>query len=242
MKSTLTLIALAGITGTANAQLIDIRLDGEKWLIPVSETDISSVSLSIWLDRESATDGFFADFAGGSTCGGIRPTDGRPAGAFIGGTESATEVTGSNPFAPDGPNTWTLGRRPGGVAGLNNGSFRYPNASTNVFSYEGGSTMEFAGGGNFEGFQAGPSLGNNFPDTADRIEVFRATIDFSGIAAGIYDVDFIASSLAIGFGDLDTARPIVDLATVSGARFGIPTPGTAALLSLAGLAAARRRR
>ncbi|MEM1329169.1 MAG: PEP-CTERM sorting domain-containing protein [Planctomycetota bacterium] len=240
MKSAFALIAVAGIAGAANAQLIDVVVNGGQNVEFADEASATVVNVSLYLDRDGATGGFFDSFAGWSTFGGIFTADG---GTFGAGTESAAETTGVNPFAPDGPDTWTFGRRPGGVAGLNNGSFRYPNASTNTQGYEGGSTMELAGGGNFEGFQAGASLGNNFPDAAERIEVFRATIDFTGVAAGTYSIDFLASSLAIGFGSLDAARSVVDGASVSGATVTIvPAPASAALLGLGGLAAARRRR
>ncbi|MEM1329170.1 MAG: PEP-CTERM sorting domain-containing protein [Planctomycetota bacterium] len=237
MKTAIALVALAGAASAANAQFVEVLVNGSS---DANLANGEAVEVSLYLDRDGATDGFFAAFSGWSTFGG---TFGSDAGTWQGFTENASELTGINPFAADGPDTWTLGRRPGGVAGLGNGAFRYPNAATNTLTYQGGSTLELDGGGNFEGFQAGAALGNNFPDSSERIEVFRAVLDFTGVAAGTYSVDFLISSLQIGSGSLDAARSVVDGADVRGATVTIvPAPASAALLGLGGLAAARRRR
>ncbi|MEM1329167.1 MAG: hypothetical protein AAGG07_01265 [Planctomycetota bacterium] len=243
MKTVIALVAFAGTASVSQAQFVDVVVNGG------SSATVSGgiVDVSLFLDRDRSTSGFFSSFAGWSTFGGRFTSD---AGSWIGGTESTTESTGLNPFAANGPDTWTFGRRPAGFAPVGNGSFRYPNPTSNALAYQGGSTLELSGGGTFEGLQAGPTLGNIFADTTNRIEVFRAQIDFTGVTAGTYDVAFELSSLAIGFGSLDIVRQVIGDATVMNASVTvtppaqrlIPAPSSAAILGLSGLIATRRRR
>lgn len=223
MKSTMiAIVALAGTAGLANAQAtLDVLVNGSA----AFETDTpGQVEISIVLNRNGSTAGEYASFAGFSQFGGDLNST---VGTFAAVSEGS-ETSGD---------AW-LGRRPPstpGFPGGGGGGFRFNPATPGTAS--GGSITGIAGN------QASTALGGFLQDGSETIEVYRATLDLSGAAVGTYSVDFAATLIQVFSGGFAIDRAVLNDTALNSARITVtPTPATAALLGLGGIAAGRRRR
>lgn len=247
MKTTaLAVLAVAGCAGVANAQAFyDVQVSSS--VIDIT-TDSPFVEVSIFLDRNGSTDGFFNSFQGWSQFAGqLTTSDGTwfvdEAAAFGGQAQTSTN------------DNW-LGRRPTDNTFFppgTSGSFRYAGESYNLT--DGGNTLGGGSNGNFEGITAPTALGGFNQDSSERLEVFRAILDISGAiplhedgnlvdAEYIVSIDYLAAATQVfidaGF---NTSRFVTgDMGGGSASITIVPTPASAALLGLGGLAATRRRR
>lgn len=253
MKTTaLAVLAVAGCAGVANAQAFyDVQVTDFFSGVQVSEIDISStdfVQVSVYLDRNGSTDGFFNSFTGWSQFAGQMATS---SGEWF--VDESQAVFGQ---AQTSTNDLWLGRRPTSSTFFPpgaSGGFRY-NAETYVLG-GGGTVLGGTSNGNFEGITAAAALGGFNFDASDRLEVFRAILDFSslplaanggllGVESIQVDIDYLAAATQIfidpGFNISRFVTANMDGGSAS--LTIVPTPASVALLGLGGLAVGRRRR
>jgi hypothetical protein len=113
------------------------------------------------------------------------------------------------------------------VGGTNALGFATLNVNSGVTGAEG-----------FSGFFVGVALGN--ADTANGWRVVNTPPAVGASFNGFWEVDSAGFAGPFAFGNPPGSQPSNFMINVEG--FGIPTPGTMALLGVAGLAATRRRR
>lgn len=226
MKSAIALIAIAGFAGAANAQAsLDVLINGSN-SYTADEAGAGIVDISIVLNKNGSTDGFYANFAGFSQFGGDLVST---AGTFAQPNEAGVQDSTSG--------NWEGRRAPStfGFPGGGGGGFRFNAATGGVAT--GGSIAGIAGA------QASSALGGFLQSGDTSIEVYRAQLDLTGVAAGDYSVDFAASLLQVFIDGFAIERAVLNDTTLNGAAITItPTPASVALLGLGGLAAGRRRR
>lgn len=234
MKSTIIAIAaLAGTAGMANAQaFFEVFVNGAA----TTEVDLNNageeiVDVSVYLDRNGDTREFFSSFTAWSQFGGSL-------------THEAVSATGW-----ETPDEETVGDRGGANADLWEGrrppAFPVPGGSAGGFRFAAANyTNDGAELGNIAGIAASSALGGFQHDTSERIEIFRATLDLTGANAAAYNVTWVNGLTQIfidaGF---NIERSVFEEMSSNEARITVvPTPATASLLGLGGLAAMRRRR
>ena len=255
MKTTaLAVLAVAGCAGVANAQAFyDVQVTDFFSGTPVSEIDVRStdfVQVSVYLDRNGSTAGFFNSFTAWSQFAGQMATS---TGSWF--VDESQAVFGQ---AQTSTNDLWLGRRPtaetfypSGAAG----GFRY-NSETYSLS-NGGTVLGGSSNGNFEGITAASALNGFLHDTSERLEVFRAILDFSSIPLHegpnggligtdsiLVDIDYLAAATQIFIDpEFNISRFVTAEMDGGSAQLTlVPTPASVALLGLGGLAAGRRRR
>lgn len=253
MKTTaLAVLAVAGCAGVANAQAFyDVQVTDFFSGTPVSVIDVRStdfVQVSVYLDRNGSTAGFFNSFTGWSQFAGQMATS---TGDWF--VDESQAVFGQ---AQTSTNDLWLGRRPttetfypSGAAG----GFRYNSETYST----GGGLLGGSSNGNFEGITAASALGGFQQDTSDRLEVFRAILDFAslplyqGPGGGligtdeiVVNIDYLAAATQIFIDPQFNISRFVT-AEMDGGNASltlVPTPASMALLGLGGLAVGRRRR
>lgn len=266
MKRTVAaLTAVAGLAGFANAQFVEIVPSMSE--VNVAEGPVT-VDFSMYFDNDGLGE-FDLGAAGVQTFFGWAGMNGvftSTGGTFQVVAETDDDAAGGVIATPFGPATidetnW-FGRAPG-IAAVNGsdgfidgfgvvaniatgangsgGSFRFGNVAPNYEVSGDGQTLSFLGGVGIQGAQSPTAVGGTNQDTSGRVEVFRGQISFDEGDVGMQDIDFeglasffIESGLTgfTSFG-LDNAGGAVNVI--------IPTPASAVLLGLGGLAMRRRR-
>ena len=242
MKTAAVIVALAGLSGAASAQALFALEVDKASLDPSNMSENGLVTVSLFLDRNGSTDGFFGDFTAWSQFAGQMNAS---AGSWVAPNEAAP--LDGQPQLNTGD--W-IGRRPASATsfpGGSGGGFRF--ASQGYLLSNGGSVLLGDRPGQvIEGIAAPTALGGFLHDGSDRLEVFRAVLDLSdllaGGTAGTVDISFAPAAAAVFIDPVrNISRSVLNLMTVSGASVQIvPAPAALSLLGLGGLAAARRRR
>lgn len=209
---------------------LDVLVDGRSSSSADPVDGDGILDISIVLNRNGSTDGFFSGFSGWSQFGGSLVHN-IPGAVWIAPDESAgvqSTTTGE----------WQ-GRRPPSQVGFPGGAyggFRFnPDTSTT-------SSMRIDG---IAGIAASSTLGGFLHDGSGSLEVFRAQLDVTGInQPGNYSISLDPSLLQIFFGGFQVERAVLDEVVINGVEVGylIPAPGSLAVLGAAGFCSVRRRR
>ena len=244
MKTTFAIAAVAGFAAAASAQSIyitasnDLPADGEVVTLDVvlDATDLSSAFYA-WHQYNFNVD-MAADGTNSALAGAVNTTE----DVFqLAVTESPLGTFAPTLNAP--ARAWESGRRPGAFFpgnGSTAGGNQFGPGSADLVTD--GSISSTAG--SIGGRQAADANGvpetNGFIHIGRVYEAFRFTFTYSE-DMGI--VTFTPADVVLNvYGAQGAANDFVDASSISGVSIGIPTPASAALLGLGGLAAARRRR
>lgn len=237
MKTTFAIAAVAGFAAAASAQSVYISASNE---LPA---DGETVTLDVVLDATSYAQPFFAwhqyNFNINMSADGSNQSLAAAVSGDLGETNIA-QTADTTGFAAGGL-PWDGGRRPGAFPGSasNNGGSRFGPGLADVVTDGGISSSEGSIGGRQ---QASGAPENNALINSERVyEAFRFQFTYSE-DMGIVTFD-LADVVANLYNVAGTDNVFVqDSSTISGVSIGVPTPASAALLGLGGLAAARRRR
>lgn len=192
------LSSLASHAIGADQAFIDVLANGERTAVVVpTEPGAESVEISVWLDRDGDTSGFYDLFEGWALLEFVL-IENVPDAALSVPDEGPTD-----PMAPDYQTRFGAweGRRPPSIVtnggGGSFGGFRFYDQQV----YNGdGSTLSGDPNGPSSAircYQAPVVLGGNNIDTGERLRVFRTTMDLSGAPVGSYGVTVTFSDLAV---------------------------------------------
>ena len=225
MRTTLALTVCVGIAASAHAQVFEMVIhtppnDGANYALS------TPIEYSLYLDNSQGPG--FSSFFGWSSFAGFVSAP----GTHFGPVEGALDTSGG---------AW-VGRRPPSTAGFPGGSaggFRFsPQTYTPIPNGLAGTSAGMA----FEGLAASTPLGGFLQDPSPRLEVFRAA--FVADSAGTHTLGFNAVDAAFfNTASYNTTQiGVQSFMNSVGASYTVtPTPGSLALLGLAGLATRRRR-
>ena len=250
------LVVTAGLASLANAQSVEVLVNDSsfiKWLSGSSGA-LPVLTASVYLDLEGASDTPWSDFAAwasliGSvtvqheTLFGTRPSTSE----FLIPSESPGETAGNPNFgAGDQPDTWTTGRRPDaiGTGGGSFGGWRFPTLTSGyaVTDHGDGLFTLDDGGAPINMGQLPAALGNAFPNTSERIEIFRFEIQLTTPGFYTFGVD-VADLAYFHDGFNSNTAGLQNQVTVNTAfvQLDVPSPTSIAPLALGALAFRRRR-
>ena len=240
MKTTFAIAAVAGFAAAASAQSIYITASNN---LPA---DGEVVTLDVVLDATDFSGTFVAwhqynfnvDISASGEAAGIGAAI---ASADQAGQAAASDNTGDGVanFGPFGP-AWETGRRPGafpGAGALAGGNQFGPLQTTATDDLLTGDA-----GGSIGGRQGSLDAEGNVNLHRGRVyEAFRFTFTYSD-AFGL--VTFNPADVVLNVYNVagTGGNAFVDASNIGSVTVGVPTPASAALLGLGGLAAARRRR
>lgn len=226
-STALALIALTACPVAApGSATLSVLVNGQSDILYDASTS-AILDVSIVLDRNGSTDGFLSNFAGWSQFSGSLVHGGIGAN-WIAPVETSIQTTTINDWE---------GRRPPstpGFPGGTGGGFRFTpqQAETSAQRID-----------SIQGIAASTAIGGFLHDSAERLEVFRARLDLSGVFCNAFTIDFEADLVQAFVDGFSVERAVLHEIQFEHADIVLcPAPGACGLLGAGAVFRSRRCR